>query len=285
MKIVPARSGAGAFLSLFRTALKSATIEEKSDPKRLVNLRCSQLPYCPRSVLYKWASSGLMFEMDMMMHYYVNVGHSVHNTMQSYLALSGKFVADYKCRVCKKWHRFSTKSRCCGKPCEYHEVLIDYKGIVGHIDAILKVEDRYYIVDFKTTSLSGSKTKQKKPGNGYVRQVLAYAYLLKKQYKIEVAGSMLVFLPRDNPKNAVVWEQAITPKVTEDTRKALKHDRQLHKRTMEAKTLAEFKELLKERCGGEYCDGCKAPTAGLLNLLKEQRDEFPISKTFRRDNA
>lgn len=227
----------------------------------------------------KWASSGLAFDMDALMAYYVGVGHAVHDVMQRYLALTGKFVADYKCRgKCGKWHRFSTKSKCCGVPCAYHEVNIDYKGIKGHIDAIMKIGDDYYIIDFKTTSLSGSKTKKTKPGEGYTRQIKAYAYLLWKQYGIRVKGVMLVFLPRDNPRNVVIWEQAVTDKVMEETRLALKADRLLHKKTMRARTIDDFKELLERRCGGQYCEGCKVPTPGLLRLLKEQRSQFPIKK-------
>lgn len=278
MRISPAKSGAPAFLAMFKKTMKETTITEISDPSRLYFLRCSQLPYCPRSVLMKWASTGLEFEMDMLMNYYVHVGHSVHSTMQSYLGLSGQLVADYNCRKCGKWYRFSTKSRCCGQPCAYHEVQIDYKGIKGHIDAIFKVGDRYYIVDFKTTSLAGSRTKKTKPGQGYTHQVRAYAYLMWKQYKVRASGVMLVFLPRDNPRQPVIWEEQVTDESLERTRKQLRHDRSLHKKTMGAKTVEDFKDLLTNNCGGQYCAACKTPTPGLLRLLKEQRKQFPIKK-------
>jgi hypothetical protein len=279
MKIRPTVSGSSAFMAVFMQTLKNTTMREKTDPSRLYFLRCSALPYCPRNTLFKWASYGLNFDMDAMMAYYVGVGHAVHDMMQRYLALSGMFVADYKCRgKCGKWHRLSTKSKCCGVPCQYNEVNIDYKGIKGHIDAILKVGDDYYIVDFKTTSLSASKTKKNKPGIAYMRQVRAYAYLLWKQHGIKVKGVMLVFLPRDNPKNVVIWEEPVTPRSLDQTRLDLKADRKLHKQTMEASTMEDFKELLKHRCGADYCDGCKAPTPGLLRLLKEQRKQFPIKQ-------
>lgn len=226
----------------------------------------------------KWAASGLDFDMDGWMHYYVNVGHSVHHTMQRYLSLGGQFLADYQCVVCKKWHRMSHTSICCKKPCDYHELTINYKGIVGHIDGVVKINGRYYIIDFKTTSVSGAKAKLKKPGAGYVRQITAYAYLIWKQYKIRVAGVMLVFIPRDNPRRPVIWEQDVTDVSMEQTRKALKADRLLHKKTMKAHTVEDFKELLKVYCGGEYCEACKAPTPGLLRLLKTHQDDFPIKK-------
>lgn len=278
MKIKPTPGGKAAFLKLYHQTMKSQTIREKSDPARLYNLRCSQIPYCPRSVLLKWATTGLHFDMDMAMHFYVNVGHAVHNTMQTYLAQSGQFLADYQCKVCKTWHRLSHKFKCCGVPCDYHELSINYKGILGHIDGVVKINGRYYIIDFKTTSLAGSVKKMSKPGVGYIRQITAYAYLIEKQYGIKVAGVMLVFIPRDNPNRPVIWEQEVTEASLEKTRKALKADRSLHKRTMAAKTVPEFKDLATNYCGGEYCDACKMPTPGFLALLKRHRSDFPIKK-------
>lgn len=278
MKIRPAESGASAFYALYDESLASATITEQQDPARLYNLRCSQLPYCPRAVLRKWVTTGLTFDMGMPMSFYVGVGHAVHDTMQKYLALSGKLVADYKCRKCNKWHRLSTKSICCGVPCEYHEVSIDYKGIQGHIDAIFKVGNRYYIVDFKTTSVKGVASKKNKPGKGYVRQIEAYAYLLWKQHGIRVSGVMLCFIPRDDPKARYIWEAPVDDRLMEKARRDLKTDRILHKKTMKAKTVDDLKELLAVNCGGEFCEACKVPTPGLLKLLKHERSKLPIKR-------
>ena len=53
MKISPARSGSAEFLSMYKDVLANAMTTNKSDPARLFNLRCSQMPYCPRSVALK----------------------------------------------------------------------------------------------------------------------------------------------------------------------------------------------------------------------------------------
>lgn len=279
MKITPAQSGSGAFKSLWAHAMKHQTIIERSDPARLYNLRCSAIPYCPRSVLFKWATTGLAFEMEMTMAYYVGVGHAVHDVAQRYLALSGDLLADYRCKVCKKWHRLSHKHTCCGVPCEYHELTIDYKGIVGHIDAVVKIRGHYYIVDFKTTSINGSYKKQTQPGSSYKAQITAYAYLLQKQYGIRVKGVILAFIPRDNPHRLVTWEAPVTDALLEKTRRALKADKRLHRLTMKAKTMDDFKELLEVFCDDAYCDACrKVSTPGFLKLLKQHRGDFPIKR-------
>jgi hypothetical protein len=223
--------------------------------------------------------------MDMMMHYYVNVGHSVHNTMQTHLAQSGTLLADYHCRECDTWHRLSHKHECCGFATRYEEVTISWKGIGGHIDAIFKDgKGRYWIVDFKTTSLASAPSKMKKPGKGYERQIKAYAYLLWKQYGIKVEGVMLVFIPRDNPRKVVVWEKVMKAQDYVDTREDLKADLILHRKTMKAEKKEDFKFLLKTKCGGEYCDACKMDAKKLLNEIMRKAKRFPI-KTPNKEKA
>ncbi len=206
MKLKPARSGKAEFMKVFNHALENTLMMGKSDPERLYNLRCSQLPYCPSSVLIKWATKGTVDSMDLMMAYYVSVGHAVHDVMQRYLSQSGQFLADYECRECGKKYPLSYKYECCGFPTKYEEVKIDVKlkrgRIQGHIDGIFKDSmGRIWIVDFKTSSIEGAGSKAKSSPPGYVRQVRAYACLLKKQYDIDVYGVMLVYLPRDNAGN------------------------------------------------------------------------------------
>ena len=181
MKITPSRTGSAEFLSVFRTAIADAVMVQKGDPERLFNLRCSQLPYCPRSVIMHYLTMGVYQSMDMMMAYYVGVGHAVHNVMQNYMATTGRLLADYVCRECGKKYPLSHKSECCGFPTRYEEVSINWKGIKGHIDAILKdSKGKYWIVDFKTCSIAGAKTKFRDPGvtaQGAPRASVAFAGL------------------------------------------------------------------------------------------------------------
>ncbi len=277
MIITPTRSGASKFLAIYYKSISHVEIEQQ-EPRRLYSLRCSALPYCPRGVLLNYALNGMKVEVDGLMHFYVNVGHSVHNTMQSYLPQVGKFVADYTCRVCKKEYKLSTKSRCCGRACKYEEVTIDYKGIHGHIDGIWKIGNEYWIIDFKTTSLAAAQGKRTKPGINYEWQIKSYAYLLWKQHSIKVRGCMLVFIPRDNPRKPAIWEHVMKATDFEQVRLNLKADKIKHKKTMQAATLSEMKPLLKSRCGDPYCDGCKKTDAFLTKLLKLNIDKFPIKK-------
>ena len=283
MKLTPKQSGATEFLRVFKHAMAETVMHQKSDPSRLYNLRCSQLPYCSAKVLVNWATMGTTGKMDLMMAYYVSVGHAVHKVMQDYLCQSGQFLADYKCVECGKEYPLSYKYECCGFPTQYEEVTIDVKTkkgrIQGHIDGIFKDRlGRIWIVDFKTSSTAAAPKKVSKSPPGYRRQVRAYALLLKKQYGIKVYGCMLVYLPRDNPAKPSIWEYVLKKGDAEEIKKELLEDMRLHSKTMSAATIDDMRPLLKHSCGGEYCEACKTPLNIKLNLIKKNLHKFPIKK-------
>lgn len=279
MKIQPSRTGSAEFLAMFNRSMSDSLFVFKSDPSRLYNLRCSQMPYCPRSVVLNYATRGMYQAMDMRMAYYVGVGHAVHDVMQRYLAQSGTLLADYECRECRKKYPLSHKWECCDTPTRYEEVTINYKGIQGHIDAIFKdKQGRYWIVDFKTCSISGAPGKKRDPGQNYKRQVRAYAFLLWKQYGIKVAGVMLVFLPRDTPWQPTIWELLMTERMYEEAKIELIADRKLHRKTMEAQSLDDMRAIFKTTCGGPYCEACKLEAKELIRRVKNKLKLFPIKK-------
>jgi hypothetical protein len=284
MKIRPNRSGSAEFLVVFKQVLREGLFIENMDPRRLYNLRCSQLPYCPRSVALNYATRGLYQSMDMMKAYYVGVGTTVHHVIQRFLSLSGAFLADYECRECHKKYPLSHQHECCGFPTAYEEVEINYKGIVGHIDGIFKDrQGRYWIVDYKTTSLKSVDKRKASPGDNYIRQVKAYAYLLWKQHGVRVVGCMLIFLPRDNPKEPSIWELSMSERNWVEARKELLVDRQLHLDTMNAKSLDDFRKIFNSDCGNPYCEFCKKDVETLLWQIKKNLDKFPIKKNSQRE--
>lgn len=277
MKLVPQRTGSAEFLRVFNTTLEEASVVSKSDPSRLFKLRCSQLPYCPRSVIMNYVLRGMHQSMDFRMAYYVSVGNAVHHVMQTFLAMSGTLLADYSCRECGTKYRLSYVHECCGFPTHYEEVTIDWKGIGGHIDAIFKdSKGRLWIVDFKTSSLTGSKVKLKNPGPNYKRQIRAYAYLLWKQYGLRVEGLMLVFLPRDNPWSPVIWELKMDDAQYESAKAELLSDLKLQRRTMRASKIEEIRSLFKTNCGSQYCEFCKKPGSMLLKTVSKKLRSLPI---------
>jgi hypothetical protein len=201
--------------------------------------------------------------------------------MQAYLQESGRLIADYACRECGTHYPLSTQHECCGFPTKYEEVTIAYKGIVGHIDAVFRDrENRIWIVDFKTSSTASAPSKGKKPSAEYSMQVRAYAYLLGKQYGLEVHGVMLVYLPRDNPKTPTIWEHVMTPREYDKIRDELLLQKKLHKLTMECVTVRDYKKLLELRCKNPYCRYCTKSDERLLGMFTKftRADKYPIIK-------
>lgn len=234
----------------------------RRDAGRIHNLRPSQMPFCPIGFFVNHATMGMVSTMDFMGEYYTKVGTAVHEVMQKFLSPSGKFLADWECKCCGKWRRFSTKSECCDTTMEYHELLIDCKGVVGHIDAVfVDRKGRYWILDFKTCSVSGAGYKVKSPGPAYKEQVETYALMLYLQYKIKVEGVMLMFIPRDDPKVPTVWVRLVGKKTFDEVWTRIKGYKRAHKEVMAVETAKEAIALARYgRCANTWCKACKQPT-------------------------
>jgi CRISPR/Cas system-associated exonuclease Cas4 (RecB family) len=170
----------------------------------------------------------------------------------------------------------STKSECCDFTMEYHEVLIDYKGVVGHIDAIFKdSKGRYWILDFKTCTVKGKTYKQKSPGAAYIEQVETYALMLYKQYGIKVEGVMLMFIPRDDPTEPSVWVRLIDSDDLKRIAKRVKQYKQQHREALNAETLEEALALAEYgKCKGDHCKVCKSS----LSLKQQLRKAYKVGK-------
>ena len=232
----------------------------KRDASRIKFLRPSQLPFCPVGFYVSHATQGMVSTLNMLGAYYTSVGTTVHEVVQKYISPSGRFLADWQCRQCGKRHRLTTKSECCDFTMDYHEVQINHKGVVGHIDAIFQdAQGRYWILDFKTCTVSGSGYKQKSPGATYREQVETYAYMLYKQYGIKVEGVMLMFIPRDDPTKPTVWVKLVDAKDFKRIGARIKAYKQMHKEALNAETLSEALALAEwGRCKGDWCKTCKS---------------------------
>ena len=109
--------------------------------------------------------------------YFCAVGTAAHENIQFHMGFTGKVFGDWKCvnYSCEKGQLaldvFNAKHElirpgkvtrknstdnicpCCNEPMHYIEKEIRYKGLIGHIDCIIKLEDdSYRVVDYKTTT-------------------------------------------------------------------------------------------------------------------------------------
>lgn len=222
-------------------------------------LRPSALPFCPVNFFVKNAEQGPLRIMHMETAFYVKIGTVVHSVVQNYLANTGKFLASWKCRVCGSVRNVSMDNHCCDTPMKYREVLIKYKGVVGHIDAIYKdTNGDYWILDYKTTSVEQAKKKATNPGIAYQEQIEAYALMLKLQYGIIVKGVLLMFIKRDSPRTPIMFGRVLEKLDFPKIAKRINRYKKMHKEVLNVKTLDEAKALYTKygKCSNSMCDTC-----------------------------
>jgi hypothetical protein len=186
-------------------AIDTYEVTEKLDPDRLRFLRISSFPFCGTKWLlsYPSASSGKRSN-KFMGTFFTSVGTAVHSGIQAVLDHSPFLLQDWKCFSCGRLHKFCLKPKVC-KKCG-SEVVVgrehEYKKgfVVGHLDgAILLKSGKITIIDYKTTSMRKLEAKGLLPNLENVRQIEAYAALLKEQgYDIE--GWTLIYIARNNAK-------------------------------------------------------------------------------------
>ena len=269
------------YLATFKHQIEHTTFIEKASPSRILFLRPSQMPFCPLSVFITVAERGMYREQTFASAYYTSVGTVVHTIMQNFLCSSGKFLADYHCRECNKWHRLSYKHECCGFPTQYHEIEIDYKGIKGHIDSIYRDKNgKLWIIDFKTTSLAMAPKKKKDPGIVYREQIEVYAVLVELQYGIKIEGYADSFIVRDNPmKNEPpMWCTRLTDETRKRVLTRLKKYKRIHRHVLDATTKDQVLDLFEYgRCEDPWCRVCTS-TKSDKNLKTRLLNAYRIGK-------
>ena len=250
---------------------------ESQDMSRVLALRPSGLPICPVDFFIKHANYGASRVLDMRGAFFVTIGSSVHEVVQTYLASSGKFLARWECLVCGTLRKCSMDHECCDLQMKYHEIVIDIpfrKGrIVGHIDAVFRdSKGRYWIVDYKTCSVEGYPKKKKDPSRAYLEQVEAYAYTLYVQYGILVAGVVLMFIRRDNPNDPIVYHHLVNKSRHKRIETRLAKYMLMHQEVLAVKTKSEALDLLRYgKCKNKYCKTCKTTVEKSLLLRAYER--------------
>jgi len=201
--------------------------------------RPSSFPTCSILTMLKLAkgASNGHFEGSMTASggFFTSVGTAAHENIQYYIGQSGKVWGDWKCKnpTCQKRHDaqdlFNEKGECwrkgiltrknttnnkcpkCKHPMEYVEKCINYKGLKGHIDAIVKLSGGgWWVADYKTsTKYQITNARSKLPHRAHLKQIPTYCYVLQKKYKMKIAGFSILYLSRDNPfmfhEHAELW--------------------------------------------------------------------------------
>ena len=169
-------------------------------------LRPSGFPFCPLWEAHDIITKKEQKPLDFFGEYYTQIGTVTHAILQRHIGRSKKILGDWKCLKCKKTKKLAFYARCskCGsEEVEYEELEVSFgKNILGHLDGVIEINGKNYVLDYKTTS--SSKNKQHKEEGGVypykknLAQIKSYCVLVQETHDIEISGWILLYIARDD---------------------------------------------------------------------------------------
>lgn len=195
--------------------------------KRIEELHPSSFPFCGLRYAVDLATVGdeKYFDMPATMEYYVSVGTVAHLVFQKHMRLlkgNGKLnpvmIGDWTCPECGHENLFRPYHSCrkCGSGAITGEVARlsgDEISVqlgtrtTGHTDDLIKIDGRYWVIDYKTSSVRAVENYKKfnrgLPYKHNVNQIETYTALLERKYGIEISGWFLIYAARDRPMTDV----------------------------------------------------------------------------------
>ena len=181
-------------------------------------LRPSQFPICSINALHEMLrhATGETDTENWTASMFKNMGIAVHDTMHEWATRTHlDFWGNARCTKCGHVVKdtvvnWEMKCHKCSSKMKYEELEINYKDkLKGFIDCVVIGDDGLYMVDYKTTSVTGQKkARYKDHPLQYSLQLFTYAYWLNRLYgkkMKEKTGKKLtkvslLFITRNNPK-------------------------------------------------------------------------------------
>lgn len=183
--------------------------------ERKPEFRMSSLPYCPLRFLEKERSP---HEEKYTSDFYFETGTAHHNLWQKWLAISRPLQphmwGDWRCRKCghagprRSCHPTRGCRRCGGNDWGYVEIELNWDGLTGHVDTILRLRNKgkkgkhkhcYVVVDYKSSFMDVSTDRSKYPLPVNLEQIQGYCAALKESMGVNVEGWILAYIDRRRP--------------------------------------------------------------------------------------
>lgn len=246
--------------------------------------RPSSFPSCPILHTLRFAKSAHLGYTESTMTtsggYFTSVGTAAHENIQYYIGQSGKVWGDWKCKnpTCQKRHDaqdlFGEDGKCwrkgkltrkntvnnkcpkCLHPMEYVEKEIKYKGLKGHIDCIVKLDNGYWwVADYKTCTKHKINTKGELPHASHLKQIPTYCYVLEKKYGMKIKGFSLLYLSRDNPFHFLEYSEPWTPRWREKVKKIISDEKRKFRSGVKSFATRDVSHAIKNKpcsCREQY---------------------------------
>lgn len=256
------------FTSAFQNSWEEAQSEvhfRKAELSRILDVHPSQIPYCPTAFI-------LGFRPDLENSYkmtgkcILDSGTAIHAAVQDFLGRSKHAFGDYVCPECGEFFQGTCYHDCPndGHPLNYREVSINYKGFVGHVDFLYKLDNGdLWLIDFKTSAMSAIAKKVVSTPENYNLQTLSYALLLRLQYGWKVKGRAICYINRDNPAYMKLGGvELITKEHLKYIHGVLKSQRGLLHALCRCHSLDEFLAMTGgtiPKCKNPFCKICRSP--------------------------
>lgn len=191
----------------------SSPIEDPDPSSRYDQLRVSGFPYCGLRHLYKRLLNVPREPTTFGSKFYLGTGTLTHRYIQYTLGYGGRILGKWKCLnpKCSGKRTLSRRNPCplCKSAMDYEELTVRYgRHASGHLDGVYKSKNgRYYLIDYKTSSvkvIKGNEKTKKLPYTNNVAQIKAYCALIELVLDIKISGWLLVYVARDNPMKTVL---------------------------------------------------------------------------------
>jgi len=218
-------------------------------------------------------------EDSFMKGFFCDIGTVVHSLVQKWLGLKGYLYGLWKCPVCEKIVKEGFGPiRCCnGNLCVYEEYSLIWKGMTGHCDGLLLINNEFYILELKTISVRGlqERCKLEEPIDYHYNQVNMYTLMGQKlELPYPIVGGVVLYIQRDNPSRYKAFPQkGIDLKKVQDTIR----DYKLAKNMV---LTGKFKNVIK-KCK-KYNDSPYCPYKG--TCFREGLEEF-VTKMWELENT
>lgn len=234
---------------------------DEADWKREDRFRVSGFPYCGLKHAHKRMNGEeeeAEEEVTFGMKYYTSVGTQTHRYIQYVLGHGAQMLGKWKCVTpgCKgTGEAVSMVNICphCNRPMDYEELSVEaFNHLSGHIDGVWRAKDgRYYIVDYKTSSVKAIASNHKTgymPYRKNVAQIMAYCALIEREFDIEISGWILFYVARDNPMKTVLpCGQMISRKTKQKLLRKIERWDRHYGVVMNAKKFKDLMVLIEEK--------------------------------------
>ena len=209
---------------LTKTTQHTREVVVPADPT-VYRLFPSSFPYCGLKAWYDEEPLASDSEEDFLGSLIMGYGTTLHEVLQYYLGQTAKLYGRWACSCGYISRGIKLAPDKCPKckstePLTYTELRVavqDQAGVdilSGRIDLIIEMEEKLYLVDFKSSN-PNTITSHRTFGTVFpyrkdMYQITSYIPLLEQKMKREVDGWILAYIDRHDPSNRVLVGEEVT---------------------------------------------------------------------------